>query len=131
MALSDLLARAAFVNGWQFTEQLDEAQGLFPPEAENSIFRMVQESLNNISKHAAATFVSVRLVCGHDMLDITVQDNGCGFMPGLAPRGTGLRSIGERAALLGGHLQIESAPGQGTTLHISLPVLGARPPTLD
>jgi len=126
-AVSDLLDRVANVNGWQLTKQLDEVDGLFPKEAENSLFRIVQESLNNASKHAAATHVAVSITRQPDWVELAVQDNGRGFAAeatnkGAERSGFGLRGITERARFLGGLAMVESAPEKGTTVRLKLPV---------
>lgn len=61
-AVADWLTRVVGVNGWQLAQQLDRVDGRLTPECENNLYRIVQESLNNISKHAAATQVSVTLL---------------------------------------------------------------------
>lgn len=141
-ALADLLARVAGVNGWQLTKQLDRVDGLLTPESENNLYRIVQEGLNNISKHAAATQVSVALLRQAAGVELTIADNGRGFsmadwglrvadsgMPSNLPSpisnpplsGFGLRGMRERVHLLRGQFSIESAPGKGTTVCIKVP----------
>ncbi|HMV83147.1 MAG TPA: two-component regulator propeller domain-containing protein [Blastocatellia bacterium] len=126
-AVADLLARVVGVNGWQLDKRLDRVDGLLAKESENNLFRIVQESLNNISKHAAATRVSVSLTRGAGGVELTVTDNGRGFAPEAsianthARHGFGLRGIRERARLLGGQVLIESAPGQGATVRVNVP----------
>lgn len=126
-AVSDLLTRAASVNGWQLTRQLDEVDGLFSEEAENSLYRIVQESVNNVSKHAAATHVAVSICRQSSWVELTIQDNGRGFVmetgTNAARRnGFGLRGIAERARFLDGYANIESAPENGTTVRLRLPL---------
>jgi signal transduction histidine kinase len=126
-AVSDLLTRAANVNGWRLTKQLDEVDGLFSKEAENSLFRIVQESVNNASKHAAATHVAVFITRQTGWVELAVQDDGRGFAMEAARSGTdrngfGLRGIAERARFLGGLAMIESAPERGTTVRLRLPL---------
>ena len=87
-----------------------------------SVFRVLQESLTNIAKHAQATQVEVTLGREDSHMVLTVQDNGVGFDP-QAPRKTssfGLLGVRERAALLGGEVKIESAPGKGTRVELRL-----------
>jgi two-component system sensor histidine kinase DegS len=94
------------------------------PETELLIFRIVQESLTNVVKHAQASGVTVKVEFGGNKLSVTVADNGAGFDPpqhigSLVQTGKlGLPGIEERVQLLGGKLSISSAPGQGTTLKI-------------
>ena len=96
-------------------------------EVESHLYRIVQEGLHNVAKHAAASRVSVLLERrGQDVIAI-VEDDGRGFdadrQSDNAPaRGMGLLSMQERVALVGGALQVESAPGKGTTLFVRMPV---------
>jgi len=95
-----------------------------PPPVETVVFRIVQEGLTNIVRHARASSVIVRLFQEQDEVTLEIRDDGVGFDPQLleAPeadgRGLGLRGMRERAMILGGSLEIESAPGTGTTVRI-------------
>jgi signal transduction histidine kinase len=96
-----------------------------PPDAEVAAFRIVQESLTNTLKHAAATRVSVGLDWKDDTLVITVRDDGQGgAAPGLAASGSGSGLIGirERAAACGGSAETGPAAGGGFEVHARLPV---------
>jgi signal transduction histidine kinase len=91
-----------------------------------ALFRIVQESLTNVVRHAKATNVQVRLACDGTHLVLTVRDNGTGIASG--PRtgsGIGLVSMRERATALGGQLRIAGVAGAGTTIEVTLPL--ARP----
>jgi signal transduction histidine kinase len=97
-----------------------------PPPVETAVFRIVQEALTNVFKHAQATRVSVMLEYRYDELLVIVEDNGCGFQLDVPlsvkePGGLGLVGIRERVALVGGKLNIESEPGSGATLAIRIP----------
>jgi len=98
------------------------------PEAsvETELFRITQEALSNIVKHARASRVAINLEQQGGMLVITIADDGVGFDPQAAPQasergGWGLGTMGERAEALGGHLQINSQPGQGTQIVVWVP----------
>jgi signal transduction histidine kinase len=98
---------------------------ILPPDVESGLYRIAQETLNNILKHSHARTitVSLRLLEAKSvMLEIT--DDGIGFDPGTAQErgGMGLRSIAERVEQLAGRLKIESAPGAGTTLQVRVEV---------
>jgi signal transduction histidine kinase len=96
-----------------------------PIPIEEAAFRVAQEALNNVAKHARATHVSVRLTMTADELDLMVQDDGAGFDTSMQPgeqRTLGLTSMRERATLLGGDCTIGSAPAEGTTVLLRLPV---------
>jgi len=99
-----------------------------PSQVETVLFRIAQESLNNIGRHAHATQVSVQLEFTEAMVILTVQDNGTGFIVdqllGVNPerRAWGLLGMQERAGLVGGKFKIESEPGRGTKLMVQVPV---------
>ncbi|HEV8482264.1 MAG TPA: ATP-binding protein, partial [Blastocatellia bacterium] len=102
--------------------------------ASTALFRMFQETLTNVARHASATRAEVVLQKQRDRLVLLIRDNGRGFDqtdPSLS-NSLGLLGMRERAAILGGQVNISSAPGQGTTVTawIPLPSLeesGARP----
>ena len=106
----------------QFQQLLPTSDRL-PPEVETALYRIVQESLTNIVKHARATNVSVVLARKSDSVSVVVEDDGVGFEPRLArDGGIGLVGMQERVALLGGRLAIESRPGAGTTFVAEVPL---------
>jgi two-component system sensor histidine kinase UhpB len=102
-----------------------------PDDIELNLYRIIQEALGNIEKHSRATRVSLRLAREASQLRAAIRDNGCGFDP-LAPRGRkakppgmGLVDMRERAALLGGHCRLHSAPGEGTEILVEMPLKNA------
>ena len=106
-----------------FQQLLPPPAGRLPPEVETALYRIVQESLTNIVKHARATSVSVVLTRKDDSVSVVVEDDGVGFEPGREPDGgIGLAGMRERVALLGGRLAIESRPGAGTTFVAEVPL---------
>ena len=104
----------------------DDAGGRLPSETEAGIYRIVQEALTNVAKHAQATTCRVFLQrLTHSVL-VTIEDDGIGFRPEEvnapgASRGIGLVGIRERVAQLRGELRLESAPGKGTRLTVEVP----------
>ncbi len=99
--------------------------GRFEPEIETAVYRVVQEALTNVARHASTDKAEVLLMLENDALEIRVQDSGKGFDPGAASaRGdtSGLSGMRERAELLGGRMTIESAPGTGTSLTVRVPL---------
>jgi signal transduction histidine kinase len=104
------------------TEGLD-VDGL-SPLLQATVYRVLQEALTNVARHAGAGSVSVRLVRRETSVELRVQDDGAGFKPGNSGR-LGLRGMRERAALLGGSVEVESRPGAGTTITARIPVRGA------
>jgi signal transduction histidine kinase len=107
------------------TLSINDEMGLELPEPyATAVFRIVQESLNNIAKHAAASQVLVTLDKTLDTVTLRVQDDGCGFLSDGArkPQSLGLMGLRERAHLLGGSVDISSARGEGTTVEVSIPL---------
>ena len=86
-----------------------------------TVFRIVQEQLNNIVKHARATRVLIRLSMEGPNLVVTMTDNGVGFDVSRHRKGVGITNIISRAELFSGKVEIQSQPGEGTTLAVSLP----------
>jgi signal transduction histidine kinase len=106
-----------------FPEVLDEALA-------TQLYRVLQEALNNVGQHAEATEARIELSGAAERLTLEVGDNGCGFDPTRQkPQGMGLRIMRYRAELAGGEFQFRSAPGQGTTLRVSLPAKPVSRPT--
>ena len=105
------------------------------PEAETNLYRIAQEALNNVHKHAKASSVEVSLEKrGEDLIVLIINDDGSGFDPkNKMNRGKGIGLIGmrERAALIGGSLEIESAPGKGTTIFVRVPATFTEKENLD
>jgi signal transduction histidine kinase len=104
----------------------DEREARLPPQIESTIYRVVQEALTNVAKHAAAERVEVRIGVVNGVVDLVVADDGEGFDPGAASEGWGLLGMKERIALLSGSFELDSQPGRGTTVHAVLPT-GAVP----
>jgi two-component system sensor histidine kinase UhpB len=87
-----------------------------------TFFRIVQEQLNNIVKHAKASRVLIRLSIEGVYIVLSVSDNGVGFDPGSHRKGVGITNIMSRAELFNGRVEIASAPGDGCTLTVSIPI---------
>ena len=89
-----------------------------------AVFRIVQEALTNVAKHANATQVEVTIVGGADELMVTVRDNGVGFASDAArkPNSFGLLGLKERAYLLGGDASVTTEPGRGTEVEVRFPL---------
>jgi PAS domain S-box-containing protein len=100
------------------------------PEVSTALFRIFQEAVANIARHAEATEVSVRLAKGDDGLRLEVRDDGKGFREAqLSPGGSlGILGMRERALLLNGRLTIRSAPGEGATVTAWIPIGQAKAP---
>jgi signal transduction histidine kinase len=100
---------------------LDEKR--LPPTVEINLYRIVQEALTNVIRHAQATHVGVLLKRRHDQMVIIVEDNGIGFEPEKVVQSgrLGLLGMHERAEMLGGALTVESTVGTGTTIFVEVP----------
>jgi signal transduction histidine kinase len=108
------------------------------PAAKITTFRVVQEALNNVIKHAGAHTVLINMDCGGEALRVSVRDDGQGFDPQVnthhaSRRPLGLLGMHERAALLGGTVEVHSRQGQGTMVELTIPygekeVANADPP---
>lgn len=125
--------------GVRVTIQEASAPCRLPPEVETALFRVVQEVITNIARHASARNVSIIFQFENDMAMVSVEDDGLGFdmvevthSPN-PQRGLGLMGMLERVELLGGQMEIDTAPGYGTQIHIQVPTgLGQKstPPPL-
>jgi signal transduction histidine kinase len=103
------------------------------PQLEIALYRIVQEALTNVARHAEASSVTVRLLGHGRAIQLIVDDDGKGFDPGAAvPRpgedhGLGLINMRERTELLGGRCVVETAPNEGTTISVTIPVQSTIP----
>jgi signal transduction histidine kinase len=117
--------------------QFSGSRGRLTPEYETVLFRITQEALSNVAKHAQATQASIRLELDRTQVCLEVLDDGRGFDVAQAlggadkQAGWGLLGIQERTSLLGGEHRIESAPGKGTRISVSVPLLTEREDVQD
>jgi two-component system, NarL family, sensor histidine kinase UhpB len=108
--------------GIQILVEVDGLDDRLPDQTEVALFRVVQEALTNVAKHANASLARVTLQRSNDGIELTVQDNGGGFEPDKVHSDRlGLFGIQERVTLLGGRLAVDSSRGRGTRLAISVP----------
>jgi signal transduction histidine kinase len=96
-----------------------------PDPHRTCVFRVVQEALTNCAKHSAATQIEISVVGGSDRLEVSVEDNGIGIRHSTGHTGLGLTGIKERVKEMHGAASIQTKPGGGTVLHITLPVPAA------
>jgi signal transduction histidine kinase len=105
------------------------------PELETALFRIAQEAMSNVARHAAASRVSITIHWHQEQVRLVVEDDGRGFEVNEALRGTtsgdsmGLLGLRERVEMLGGHHEIVSEPGRGTRIDVSIPVTAVREPS--
>ena len=124
-ALAGLVRRTSAASTIALKADVDAIDGVFAKEAEVNVYRVVQESLNNVLKHSGASAASLTVRRSGSRVQITVEDNGRGFVPAGSGAGAahsdgfGLLGIAERVALLGGSTEVRSAPGQGATINIT------------
>jgi len=101
-------------------EQVDE-------ELHTTIYRVIQELFHNVSKHSGAERLNLSVVVGADGVEVVLQDYGRGFDPAMPTAGFGLTGIRERVQLAGGAYDLQSAPGEGTTVTVQLPLVKSSP----
>lgn len=106
---------------------LEGLEDELPATLQTAIYRIVQELLNNVMRHAEAQEAFVSVVHTNHAVKVRVQDDGKGFDPSRHRNGIGLSGIRNRVKLLGGQLQLSSQPGQGTTIGLLVPVVYPEP----
>src|SRR5665647_513633 len=121
-ALDWLLSDLAGRTGIRTALEVQDDRLRLNPEQELVVFRVAQEAMHNIERHAQASRVELRLVCGPGRLCLEVVDDGCGFDPGHVRQGSlGLAGMQERASLIGAALDVSSRPG-ATRVRLDLPL---------
>jgi signal transduction histidine kinase len=111
----DLQADLAYEGG--------RSEGRLAPTLEVTLYRVVQEALNNVIKHAGTDHAEVRIAESGDEVELEVRDEGRGFDPSAATEGFGLTGLRERVEQLGGTVEIASGPARGTVVHARIPVI--------
>jgi len=124
-AMEAMIDRVAASTGLRIEHRFEPVNDLFASDSATSVYRIVQEALNNIIKHSQATEVRIQIIRDVRHVELIIQDNGCGFDPthanGKGKSGIGLLELGERARMLGGKLDVQSNFGKGTKLSVIVP----------
>jgi signal transduction histidine kinase/ligand-binding sensor domain-containing protein len=128
-AVEGILRSVAAASGIRITSEVDNIDDAFPADLRINFYRIVQESLNNVMKHAQATETAVRITRNKERITLSIRDNGKGFAAGTRPSkagksGFGLAGMAERANSLGGSFRVWSAPDQGTAMTVEIPLGG-------
>jgi len=127
-AVRSLLNKIAETSGLTIQAELSDVDGILSAESEMSVYRIIQESLSNIMKHAEASTVQVYVTQSERNLTVLIADDGKGFdLNAVAARnaddrGFGLLGIAERVKMLQGTQEIESSASDGTTILIKIPI---------
>ena len=117
-ALTELVNNMTF----PITSQVIGGTHPLPPRLEIGLYRIAQEALSNIGRHAQATQAELILIITPDTVNLTIVDDGQGFDPeAISPNRFGLIGMNERVKLLGGQLRLESSPGAGVRLEVTIP----------
>lgn len=114
-------------SGIQIESKIDDMKDALSKDSEVAIYRIVQESFNNVIKHAKARYVKIELKRHATCFILTIVDDGEGFEDKAKdrakhPSGQGLQTMGERCQLIGGSFHVESSPGRGTRISIEVPL---------
>jgi two-component system sensor histidine kinase UhpB len=123
-ALTELSTSFARVSGIRIDRDFPAALPKLTPEVELAVYRIAQESLTNVARHAQASKVAIALEPGHDSVVLRVADDGRGFAGAPIEHG-GFRSMRERALLVGGALAIKEAPAGGVEVRVEVPAAEA------
>jgi signal transduction histidine kinase len=129
-ALEGMIDGARRNTGFAFARRIDPIDDLFPGETATHVFRIVQECMNNVLKHARAASAQILIERDAHHVQLWIEDDGCGFATtvgaGQGETGFGLKNIAERARILGGTLQVDSAAGTGTRIEVLVPIAEER-----
>jgi signal transduction histidine kinase len=124
-ALETHMKNFGISNGIQTSIQMPEDRPVISRDAQINLFRIIQEALNNVGKHADASRVTIEIETSPHKLHVSIRDNGKGFSPQKArgkTRNLGIASMRERTELLGGNLKIKSEPERGTNIICDIPI---------
>lgn len=124
MALQQLADESGDHFGFEVRLLMQTLDERLPAELETALFRITQEALTNVAAHAAAQRVEIRVeICDRTTVALCISDNGVGFDPSERSSGLGLLGMRERVNMLGGQFAVTSAPGDGTTIRVTAPII--------
>jgi two-component system sensor histidine kinase UhpB len=135
-AIETQLKRFSARTGVEVSLNRDGDPDTLPEDVQTAVYRILQEALANVGRHAAASAVAVDIDVGDELLELRIRDDGAGFDPATISRrangdgpgaGLGLNGMVERARLAGGELDVRSAPGGGTTVSMRIAELAKVP----
>ncbi len=129
-ALQAMVEKTGEASEIVFTQKLEPVDEFFTAGGAMNFYRIVQESLNNILKHSGAKHADIRLERDIHEVQLWIADDGRGFSaekPGDGQRGLGLQNMADRARMLGGKMSIESQPGKGTRIGVTVPMMENEP----
>jgi two-component system sensor histidine kinase UhpB len=127
-ALTELTTTFGRVSGIDVERDFDPSLPKLAPETELAVYRIAQESLTNIARHSSASRVTIALECGPDSIVLSVGDDGRGFDGSMPEEHGGLRSMRERALLVGGALAIKESPRGGVEVRLEVPTTSVDEP---
>jgi signal transduction histidine kinase len=128
-AVETQLKRFSARTGVEVSLTADGEPDALPEDVQTAVYRILQEALANVGRHAGATAVAVEIEADDGRLEVRIRDDGAGFDPAAMARGAraegpgaglGLSGMAERARLAGGELDVRSAPGGGTTVTLRI-----------
>jgi two-component system sensor histidine kinase UhpB len=124
-AIESYARSVAETSGLTIQTDIAATDGMLSPEAELALYRIVQEALSNVARHSQARSARVDLEVRRNAVHVVVSDTGRGFSveEEMARGGLGLFGMQERGAYLGGTVEIDSTPGQGTRVRVTIPTL--------
>ena len=127
-ALDALVESAGSASGIAFRKRFEPVDDAFSREAAASLYRIVQEAINNILKYSGAQNFGVTLERDLREALLVIEDDGQGFNVSEARAGMGLKNMAERARILGGRLKLDSSPGRGVRIELAIPVSSKEAP---
>jgi signal transduction histidine kinase len=112
---------------WKFSANEEAWEVELPDEATRHLFLYFREALHNISRHAKASKVDIRVEATTDLFKLVIADDGVGIDPERLKRTATLRALRQRSLALDANLQVDAAPGEGTRLTLTIPLDRKRP----